>query len=56
MIATWFLQASSSRIALGPIDLTIIAVYFVLVLRLGFYLKKFTKTRACVRPEWYLIS
>ena len=44
MIATWFLQASSSRIALGPIDLTIIAVYFVLVLGLGFYLKKFTKT------------
>lgn len=44
MIATWFLQASSSHIALGPIDLTIIAVYFVLVLGLGFYLKKFTKT------------
>ena len=44
MIATWFLQASSSRMALGPIDLTIIAVYFVLVLGLGFYLKKFTKT------------
>ncbi len=44
MIATWLLQANSSRMALGPIDLTIIVVYFVLVLGLGLYLKKFTNT------------
>jgi SSS family solute:Na+ symporter len=44
MIAAWLLQPSSSRMALGPIDLTIIVVYFVLVLGLGLYLKKFTKT------------
>jgi hypothetical protein len=44
MIAAWFVQASSSRMALGPIDLTIIVVYFVLVLKLGLYLKKFTNT------------
>ncbi len=44
MIATWLLQAISPRMALGPIDLTIIVVYFVLVLGLGLYLKKFTNT------------
>jgi SSS family solute:Na+ symporter len=30
--------------SLSPIDLTIIVIYFVLVLGLGFYLKKFAKT------------
>ena len=31
-------------LSLGTIDLLIIAVYFVLVLGIGFYLKKFTNT------------
>lgn len=44
MIAALLLQGGSSHMALGPIDLTIIVVYFVLVLGLGLYLKKFTKT------------
>ncbi|HUO14908.1 MAG TPA: sodium:solute symporter family protein [Verrucomicrobiae bacterium] len=44
MIAALLPQGGSSHMALGPIDLTIIVVYFVLVLGLGLYLKKFTKT------------
>ena len=44
MIATWFFQAASGRLSLGPVDLIIILLYFALVLGLGLYLKKFTKT------------
>jgi SSS family solute:Na+ symporter len=44
MIATFLLQSSSGRLALGPIDLIIVVVYFILVLGLGFYLKKYTNT------------
>ena len=44
MLATFFLQASNGRLSLGPIDLIIIVIYFVLVLGLGLYLKKFTNT------------
>lgn len=44
MIAVWLLQPNSSGMDLGPIDLTIIVVYFIVVLGLGLYLKKFTKT------------
>ena len=43
MLAAWVFQGTS-RLALGPVDLTIIVVYFVLVLGLGLYLKKFTHT------------
>jgi SSS family solute:Na+ symporter len=44
MLATWLLQETSTRLALGPVDLTIVVIYFALVLGLGFYLKKFTHT------------
>jgi SSS family solute:Na+ symporter len=44
MIATLLLQSSSGRLALGPIDLIIVVVYFILVLGLGLYLKKYTNT------------
>lgn len=40
-----FLQTAPSRLlAVGPVDLIIIVVYFGLVLGIGFYMKKFTKT------------
>ena len=39
------LQAGSERLlSLSPIDLVIIALYFVMVLGIGFYLKRFTNT------------
>jgi solute:Na+ symporter, SSS family len=39
------LQASPSRLLLlSPIDIAIVAVYFAVVLGIGFYLKRFTKT------------
>jgi solute:Na+ symporter, SSS family len=44
MLATWFFQETNARLSLNPIDLIIIVLYFVLVLGLGFYLKKFTHT------------
>lgn len=44
MIAVWFFQGASARLSLGPVDLTIIVAYFVLVLGLGLYLKKYTNT------------
>jgi SSS family solute:Na+ symporter len=44
MPAVWFLQGANARLSLGPIDLIIIVVYFVLVLGLGLYLKKYTHT------------
>ena len=37
-------QASSRLMTLAPVDLAIIALYFVVVLGIGFYLKRFTKT------------
>jgi len=36
--------APSRLVTLGTIDLVIIAVYFALVLGIGFYLKRYTKT------------
>src|SRR3954468_5593300 len=40
-----FLQTStSSLLSLSPVDLAIIVLYFIAVLGIGFYLKKFTKT------------
>jgi solute:Na+ symporter, SSS family len=44
MFATWFLQAASGRLSLHAIDVVIIVIYFLLVLGLGLYLKKFTTT------------
>ncbi len=44
MIATFLLQSASGRLALGPVDLIIVVVYFLLVLGLGLYLKKYTTT------------
>ena len=38
------LQAGSSLLSLSSVDLAIIALYFVAVLGIGFYLKKYTKT------------
>lgn len=39
-----FLQGSSRLLTLETVDLFIITVYFVFVLGIGFYLKRFTKT------------
>lgn len=39
-----FFQGVNARLSLGPIDLIIIVVYFVLVLSLGLYLRKYTNT------------
>ena len=40
-----FLQARPSRLlTLAPVDIAIVAAYFVMVLWIGFYLRKFTKT------------
>ncbi len=40
-----FLAAAPSRLlSLSPVDLAIIAIYFALVLTIGFYLKNFAKT------------
>jgi SSS family solute:Na+ symporter len=44
MPAMLLLQAANGRLALGSIDLVIIVVYFMLVIALGLYLKKFTNT------------
>ncbi len=38
------MQTSSHIVSLGTIDIVIIAFYFALVLGIGFYLKRFTKT------------
>ena len=44
-ILALLLQAASKKLlSVGPIDLVIIALYFVMVLGIGFYLKNFTKT------------
>lgn len=40
-----FLAGAPSRLlSMGPIDLAIVAIYFALVLAIGFYLKRFTTT------------
>ena len=44
MIAMMALSAPSSLVHLSGVDLAIIAIYFLLVLAIGFYLKKFAKT------------
>ncbi|HEY1659937.1 MAG TPA: sodium:solute symporter family protein [Candidatus Sulfotelmatobacter sp.] len=44
MLAACFLQAAQARLSLSPIDLVIIVLYFVLVLGLGVYLRRFTTT------------
>jgi SSS family solute:Na+ symporter len=38
------LASSGKLLSLSPVDLLIIALYFVMVLGIGFYLKRFTKT------------
>ena len=38
------MQTSTHIVSLGTIDIVIIAFYFALVLGIGFYLKRFTKT------------
>ncbi len=43
--ALWILQAGrQSLLSLAPVDLAIIAVYFLAVLGIGFYLKRFAKS------------
>jgi len=45
LFASLFARVNTSRlISLSPIDLTIIVLYFCLVLGLGFYIRKFAKT------------
>ena len=44
MLATWFFQETNARLSLNPVDLIIIVLYFVLVLGLGLYLRRFTTT------------
>src|SRR5215813_7572373 len=44
MIAMMALNAPSTLVHLSGVDLAIIAIYFLLVLGIGFYLKKFAKT------------
>ena len=45
LLASLSTRAITSRlISLSPIDLTIIVLYFCLVLGLGFYIRKFAKT------------
>ncbi len=44
MAPACFLQASETRFSLNPVDLIIIILYFALVLGLGVYLRRFTKT------------
>src|SRR6058998_589248 len=44
MMAAMTLSAPSTLVHLSGVDLAIIAIYFALVLAIGFYLKKFAKT------------
>ena len=43
---SWFMFAAGNAplISVGPLDIVIIAIYFVVVLGIGFYLKKFAST------------
>jgi SSS family solute:Na+ symporter len=43
-IALLLLQASKQLVSLSPVDIVIIALYFLMVLGIGFYLKNYTKT------------
>ncbi len=43
-IALFLLQASKQLVSLSPVDIVIIALYFLMVLGIGYYLKNFTKT------------
>jgi len=43
-IAFFLFQASKQLVSLGAIDIVIIALYFLMVLGIGYYLKNFTKT------------
>ena len=42
--ALFFAGSSGKLLSLSPVDLLVIALYFVMVLGIGFYLKRFTKT------------
>ena len=42
--AFWFQAAPGRLLAMRPVDLAIIILYFVLVLGIGFYLKRYAKT------------
>jgi SSS family solute:Na+ symporter len=44
LIAYLFFQASKQLVSLSAIDVIIIALYFLMVLGIGYYLKNFTKT------------
>ena len=44
IIAASGYMTQSSLLSLAPVDVFIIAVYFVMVLGIGFYLKKYTNT------------
>ncbi len=39
-----FALATARLVSLAPVDIAIIAIYFVMVLGIGFYLKRFTNT------------
>src|ERR1035437_10912973 len=44
MLAAWLFPGTNARLSLNPVDLIIIVLYFVLVLGLGLYLRRFTST------------
>src|ERR1017187_1530017 len=44
MLAAWLFTGTNARLSLNPVDLIIIVLYFVLVLGLGLYLRRFTTT------------
>jgi SSS family solute:Na+ symporter len=44
MLAAWLFPGTNARLSLNPVDLIIIVLYFVLVLGLGLYLRRFTNT------------
>src|ERR1035437_8776916 len=43
-LALWLGATPSRLLSMAPVDFAIVAVYFALVLGIGFYLKKFTST------------
>ncbi len=43
-LALWLATTPSRLLSMAPVDFAIVAVYFTLVLGIGFYLKKFTST------------
>ena len=44
ILAPAMLAESGGMVSLHPVDLAIVTVYFVMVLGIGFYLKKYTKS------------